>query len=55
MFIPRQHFIDGRRSVPTSTRIADVLNPSTGQVQAQMLLANAADVDTTATSGQPDD
>ena len=40
-----QHFIDGRRSPLASTRTADVLNPSTGAVQAQVLLASAADVD----------
>ena len=40
------HFIDGRRSNLASTRTADVFNPSTGQVQAQVLLASAADVDT---------
>ena len=41
-----QHFVDGRRSNLSSTRTADVLNPSTGQVQAQVLMASAADVDT---------
>ena len=30
------HFIDGRRSNLASTRTADVLNPSTGAVQAQV-------------------
>jgi malonate-semialdehyde dehydrogenase (acetylating)/methylmalonate-semialdehyde dehydrogenase len=45
-----QHFIDGRRSNLTSTRTADVFNPSTGTVQAQVLLASAADVDTTVAS-----
>jgi malonate-semialdehyde dehydrogenase (acetylating)/methylmalonate-semialdehyde dehydrogenase len=40
------HFIDGRRSNLSSTRTADVMNPSTGQVQAQVLMASAADVDT---------
>ena len=39
------HFIDGRRSELSSTRTADVLNPSTGEVQAQVLLASKADVD----------
>ncbi|WP_287039046.1 hypothetical protein, partial [Mycobacterium sp.] len=28
------HFIDGQRSAGSSTRTADVLNPSTGEVQA---------------------
>ena len=40
------HFIDGRRSDLTSTRTADVFNPSTGAVAAKVLLASAADVDT---------
>src|ERR1700759_708774 len=40
------HFIDGRRSNLASTRTADVMNPSTGEVQAQVLLASAADVGT---------
>jgi malonate-semialdehyde dehydrogenase (acetylating)/methylmalonate-semialdehyde dehydrogenase len=40
-----QHFINGRRTDAGSTRTADVLNPSTGEVQAQVLLASAADVD----------
>ncbi|MFN8227710.1 MAG: CoA-acylating methylmalonate-semialdehyde dehydrogenase [Mycobacterium sp.] len=44
------HFIDGRRSNLASTRTADVLNPSTGNVQAQVLLASAADVDTAVAS-----
>ena len=44
------HFIDGHRSALSSTRTADVLNPSTGDVQAQVLLASAADVDTAVAS-----
>ena len=40
-----QHYIDGRRTNAGSTRTADVLYPSTGEVQAQVLLASAADVD----------
>ena len=44
------HFIDGQRSELASTRTADVLNPSTGEVQAQVLLASAADVDTAVAS-----
>ena len=39
------HFIDGQRSNLGSTRTAGVLNPSTGEVQAEVLLASAADVD----------
>ncbi len=45
-----QHFIDGRRTPLSSTRTADVFNPSTGAVQAQVLLASAADVDTAVAS-----
>ncbi len=44
------HFIDGRRSSLASTRTADVYNPSTGAVQAQVLLASVADVDTAVAS-----
>ena len=44
------HFIDGQRSSRSSTRTADVLNPSTGEVQAQVLMASAADVDTAVAS-----
>jgi len=40
-----QHFINGKRSAGESTRTADVLNPSTGEVQAQVLLGSRADVD----------
>jgi malonate-semialdehyde dehydrogenase (acetylating)/methylmalonate-semialdehyde dehydrogenase len=40
------HFINGQRSNLASTRTADVLNPSTGEVQAQVLLASQADVET---------
>ncbi|MEV3901539.1 CoA-acylating methylmalonate-semialdehyde dehydrogenase [Mycobacterium sp. NPDC050551] len=39
------HFINGQRTSGQSTRTADVLNPSTGEAQAQVLLASAADVD----------
>ncbi|MFM9034735.1 MAG: CoA-acylating methylmalonate-semialdehyde dehydrogenase [Mycobacterium sp.] len=45
-----QHFVDGRRTSLASTRTADVFNPSTGAVQAQVLLASAADVDTAVAS-----
>ncbi|MCH9666912.1 MAG: CoA-acylating methylmalonate-semialdehyde dehydrogenase [Actinomycetia bacterium] len=40
------HFIGGRRTELQSSRTADVLNPSTGEVQSQVVLASAADVDT---------
>ncbi|WKG04826.1 CoA-acylating methylmalonate-semialdehyde dehydrogenase [Mycolicibacterium sp. HK-90] len=43
------HFINGQRTTAGSTRSADVLNPSTGEVQAQVVLASAADVDTAVT------
>ncbi|OMC02979.1 CoA-acylating methylmalonate-semialdehyde dehydrogenase [Mycolicibacterium fortuitum] len=39
------HFINGQRTTAGSTRTADVLNPSTGEVQAQVVLASAGDVD----------
>ncbi len=45
-----QHFIDGQRSSLASTRTADVFNPSTGEIQAQVLLASAADVNTAVAS-----
>ena len=45
-----QHFIDGQRSNLSSTRTVDVFNPSTGEVQAQVLLASKADVDTAVAS-----
>src|SRR5690349_13627879 len=44
------HFIDGQRSTLSSSRTADVMNPSTGEVQAQVLMASAADVDTAVAS-----
>src|SRR6202000_1777028 len=46
------HFIDGSRSNLASTRTADVLNPSTGAVQAQVLLASPSDVDTAVASAK---
>src|ERR1700761_9416764 len=39
------HFIDGCRRTGRSARTADVLNPSTGHVQAQVPMASAAEVD----------
>ena len=39
------HYIDGERTAGESERTADVMNPSTGQVQAKVQMANAADVD----------
>jgi malonate-semialdehyde dehydrogenase (acetylating)/methylmalonate-semialdehyde dehydrogenase len=40
------HWIGGRPATGTSTRTAPVWNPATGEQQAEVLLANAADVDT---------
>jgi malonate-semialdehyde dehydrogenase (acetylating)/methylmalonate-semialdehyde dehydrogenase len=39
------HFIDGRAAAGTSGRFGDVFNPNTGQVQARVALASAAEVD----------
>ncbi len=39
------HWINGRRVPGTSGRFADVWNPHTGEVQAQVALASAAEVD----------
>ena len=39
------HFIDGQRTAGKSKRTADVMNPNTGQVQAKVPMANAADID----------
>jgi len=44
------HYIDGKRATLQSTRTADVMNPSTGNVQAQVLLATADDVNTAVAS-----
>ena len=40
------HWIDGRPTPGGSTRTAPVYNPATGAVQAEVLLASAADVET---------
>ena len=39
------HFIDGAHNPGTSGRTADVMNPSTGKVQATVPMANQADID----------
>nr|PZN24444.1 MAG: methylmalonate-semialdehyde dehydrogenase (CoA acylating) [Mycolicibacterium hassiacum] len=39
------HFINGKRTTGQSTRTADVFNPSTGAVQAQVVMGTAADID----------
>ncbi len=40
-----QHFVDGQALAGTSGRLADVFNPNTGEVQAQVALASAAELD----------
>jgi len=40
-----EHWIAGKPSVGTSDRTAPVFNPATGAVQAEVLLANATDVE----------
>ena len=40
-----QHFIDGELTAGTSGRQSDVYNPATGEVQAQVDLASAAEID----------
>src|SRR5246500_3809170 len=39
------HFIDGQRTAGQSQRTADVYNPNTGQVRAQVPMGSAVDVD----------
>ena len=39
------HWIDGARVAGTSGRFADVMNPATGEVQAQVALASRAELD----------
>lgn len=39
------HFINGKRAAGQSTRTADVMNPSTGEVQAKVPMASRAEVD----------
>jgi malonate-semialdehyde dehydrogenase (acetylating) / methylmalonate-semialdehyde dehydrogenase len=39
------HFIDGKRVAGRSGRFADVYNPATGEVQARVPLASAAEID----------
>lgn len=39
------HFIDGARVAGTSGRTADIYNPNTGEVQAQVALANPSELD----------
>ncbi|MBE7160619.1 MAG: CoA-acylating methylmalonate-semialdehyde dehydrogenase, partial [Williamsia herbipolensis] len=44
------HFLDGVRTAGTSGRTADVMNPSTGEVQAQVPLASVDEVGTAVAS-----
>src|SRR5690606_156307 len=39
------HFINGQHTAGQSTRTADVMNPSTGKVQAKVVMGTAADID----------
>ena len=39
------HFINGARTTPEKGRMAEVFNPATGEVQAEVALASAADLD----------
>ena len=39
------HFINGEHVAGTSGRFADVMNPATGEVQAQVPLATKAEID----------
>src|ERR1700756_5655699 len=39
------HFIDGQRTTGQSQRTADVYDPNTGRVQAQVPMGSAADID----------
>ena len=39
------HWIDGKLVPGTSGRFTDVMNPATGEVQAQLALATAAELD----------
>ena len=47
-----EHWIDGAAAPSTSDRTADVYNPATGAVIAQVALASAQDVDRAVTSAQ---
>ena len=40
-----QHFIDGSAFAGESKRRGDVFNPATGEVDAQVALASASDLD----------
>ena len=39
------HFLNGAFEAGTSGRFADVFNPATGEVQAQLPMASAAETD----------
>ncbi|PCH82156.1 MAG: methylmalonate-semialdehyde dehydrogenase (CoA acylating) [Hyphomicrobiales bacterium] len=46
------HFIDGKRVAGTSGRFADVYNPSTGEVEKRVSLANAEELNTAVASAK---
>jgi malonate-semialdehyde dehydrogenase (acetylating)/methylmalonate-semialdehyde dehydrogenase len=46
------HFINGKREPGTGNRSLDVFNPATGQVQRQVQMATAADVDAAVKAAQ---
>ncbi|MEM8571706.1 MAG: CoA-acylating methylmalonate-semialdehyde dehydrogenase [Pseudomonadota bacterium] len=43
--IELSHFLDGERVSGKSGRFADIFNPATGEIQARVPLANAAEID----------
>ena len=45
------HFIDGAAFAGASGRFGDVFNPNTGEVQARVQLATAAEVDRAVQAG----
>ena len=46
------HYINGEHTAGTSTRLSDVYNPATGEVQAQLRNATVEDVNTAITAAQ---
>ena len=44
------HFIDGVATAGTSGRFGDIFNPNTGETQARVALATAAELDTAVAS-----
>ena len=45
------HFIDGRAAAGASGQFGEVFDPNTGQVQARVALASAAEVDAATPTG----